>query len=598
MESLSGEHPIDTPAISLKWYYWIGAFAIAIGVAVVFILNLATPVEFILQGRARFDGASSPVIALEIVGILGRFFSIVLLSWGILLVAVRRLLRPIQACLACLRAGRQPSEDLLQRAKRRLLNLPFLYIPVNVAIWLVLPSVIFGYSWWRDLMEFHLAFVLSARTSMVGLVASSIAFYGVEAYSRRKLIPLFFPDGHLTEIAGAARLSISRRIRMLYRLGSLVPMTMLIVTLFTLQLEVSATGFSAVEYGRNIILFTVTLTGVFFVTTAVLNRQVSRNISQPLGDISRTLTRVRDGRFDQKVRVISNDEIGYVGDVINEMIDGLIDRDRMREALHLAREVQQNLLPRRGLKVDGLDIAGRSIYCDETGGDYFDFFAGDGCRKVCVAIGDVSGHGIPSALLMATVRAFLRQRSVLAGSPDRIIADVNQQLVEDVEDTGQFVTLFYLVFDRAERSLQWVRAGHDPAVLYDPESDSIQKLMGKGAALGISDDIAFEESARYKTKAGQVILLGTDGVWEARDTHGHMLGRPAVYDLLRRYAALNADQIVDRILQELETFMDGANVEDDITLVVIKVEDGHMNTQFEGTCSGGGKFHDSRDRNG
>ena len=573
MKTFPGDDAIDPSGVSLKGYYWIGAFSIVIGVAVVFILNAVTPVEFVLQRMARFRGASSPVIALEIVSILGRFSAIILLSAAILLMVVQRLLRPIQDCLCCLRAGREPSQDLFDRAKRRLLNLPFLYIPANVAIWIVLPSVMFGYSWWRDLMEFHTALVLSARSSMVGLIASSIAFYGVEAHSRRLLIPFFFPDGHLTQIAGAARLSISRRIRMLYRLGSLVPMAVLIVTLFTLQLEVPASGLSAAEYGRNIIVFTVTLSGVFFVTTGVLNRQVSRNISWPLAEISHTLTRVRDGRFDRKVHVVSNDEIGYVGDIINEMIDGLVERDRMREALTLAREVQQNLLPRQGLKRDGLDIAGRSIYCDETGGDYFDFFAGDAGRKVCVAIGDVSGHGIPSALLMASVRAFLRQRSVLGGGLDRIIADVNRQLTQAVEDSGQFVTLFYLVFDRADRSFQWVRAGHDPAVLYDPRVDAFQSLTGKGAALGIDDEVHFEESARKEAEGGQIILLGTDGVWETRNSRGEMFGRPAVCDLLRESGALNADQIVDRILHELQRYANGTKLQDDITLVVVKVED-------------------------
>jgi sigma-B regulation protein RsbU (phosphoserine phosphatase) len=138
--------------------------------------------------------------------------------------------------------------------------------------------------------------------------------------------------------------------------------------------------------------------------------------------------------------VVSNDEIGYTGDVIN---------------------VQQNLLPKENPRIKGLDIAGKSIYCDETGGDYYDFIKLDGGRpaNIAIVVGDVSGHGIPSALLMATARAFIRQRAYLPGGLSQIISDVNRQIVGDVEDSGQFMTLFYMTVDQDNRCLEWVRAG-------------------------------------------------------------------------------------------------------------------------------------------
>jgi sigma-B regulation protein RsbU (phosphoserine phosphatase) len=111
------------------------------------------------------------------------------------------------------------------------------------------------------------------------------------------------------------------------------------------------------------------------------------------------------------VQVTTNDEIGYTGDVINEMTAGLIERDRIRQSLGLAMEVQQHLLPGSDPKIDGLDIAGDSSYCEETGGDYFDYLPvdGNGQGKIKIVGGDVSDHGIASALLMTTARAFLRQ---------------------------------------------------------------------------------------------------------------------------------------------------------------------------------------------
>jgi HAMP domain-containing protein len=110
---------------------------------------------------------------------------------------------------------------------------------------------------------------------------------------------------------------------------------------------------------------------VFLSLSFFLTALVSRNLTRPFKEIVQTLKWVRNGRFDKKVRVTSNDEIGYTGDVINEMTDGLIERERMQQSLNLAKEVQQNLLPKSNLKFNGFDIAGKSVYCDETGGDYY-----------------------------------------------------------------------------------------------------------------------------------------------------------------------------------------------------------------------------------
>jgi hypothetical protein len=141
-----------------------------------------------------------------------------------------------------------------------------------------------------------------------------------------------------------------------------------------------------------------------------------------------------------------------------------LEHDMIKQSLDLARDVQQNLLPHKNPQMQRLDIAGRSIYCDETGGDYYDFIISDAGKngQLAVAIGDVSGHGISSALLMATVRSSLRQRLSQPGGAGDIISDVNRQLAHDVEDSGQFMTLFYLKIDPTKQELQWVRAGHDP----------------------------------------------------------------------------------------------------------------------------------------
>ena len=249
------------------------------------------------------------------------------------------------------------------------------------------------------------------------------------------------------------------------------------------------------------------------------------------------------------------------------------EQDRIKHSLSLAREVQQSLLPHKSPKMDGLDIAGKSIYCDETGGDYYDYiYGGQGeNKKISVAIGDVAGHGISSALLMATVRSSLRQRSSLPGSVASIISDVNHQLVEDVEDSGQFITMFYMTIDPMSMQAHWVRAGHDPAIFYDPGSDTFEELGGSGIALGVDENWNYKAYEKTGLDKGQIIFLSTDGIWEAFNPKGEMFGKERICDIIRKNSVLSAEEIVHKMFAALKSFQQGAPIEDDITLVVVKI---------------------------
>ena len=121
------------------------------------------------------------------------------------------------------------------------------------------------------------------------------------------------------------------------------------------------------------------------------------------------------------------------------------------------------------------------------------------------------------------------------------------------------------------RSLSWVRAGHEPATLYDPATDCFEELSGRGLALGIDDTWQYTEKKRADLAAGQIILLSTDGIWEARDPQDQMFGRQAVCDIIRQHAHATSAQIQDAILAELDRFQQGVTAADDTTLVVIKV---------------------------
>jgi sigma-B regulation protein RsbU (phosphoserine phosphatase) len=267
--------------------------------------------------------------------------------------------------------------------------------------------------------------------------------------------------------------------------------------------------------------------------------------------------------------VTSNDEIGYTGDIINEMTEGLRERERMQQSLNLAKEVQQRLLPQSAPRLPGWDIAGTSIYCDETGGDYYDYMdAGDG--RLAVVVGDVSGHGLPAALLMATARSLLRQRVRLPGSIPDVLTDVNHLLVGDVGASGQFMTLFFLSLAPGEKCVHWMRAGHDPAVLYDPSTDAFSELKGEGIALGVDGEWRYRLHATCNLADEQIILVYTDGLHEARDEIGEMFGKDRLLKTVRSHAGRTASGILEAVMSELRQFQGRRAAEDDVTLVVVK----------------------------
>jgi sigma-B regulation protein RsbU (phosphoserine phosphatase) len=235
--------------------------------------------------------------------------------------------------------------------------------------------------------------------------------------------------------------------------------------------------------------------------------------------------------------------------------------------------VQQSLLPQSDPSLAGFDIAGASIYCDETGGDYYDFIDTNrgGQAGLAVVVGDVSGHGVSSALLMATARALIMLRASMPGEAAGIINDVNRHLSLDTAQTGNFMTFFYSEFTEHGTEVQWVRAGHDPALVYDPSVDEFDELKGRGVPLGFDDSIEYDSFQR-RLEPGQVIVIGTDGIWETHNKTGEMFGKDALMEIVRNSHTASARQIVDTVTEALGQFRGDEVPEDDITLVVIKVD--------------------------
>ncbi|MBW2412091.1 MAG: SpoIIE family protein phosphatase, partial [Deltaproteobacteria bacterium] len=398
----------------------------------------------------------------------------------------------------------------------------------------IIAAVLYAFVLWIFDVPQPAVYVSFAQCLLTGLITSVTAFFLLRSTLQRRLAPVFFPSGGLFLTPSTLRIRISVRITALVLACNVVPFLILIVlVLATYQADLEAS--LILDHLRSNIFINSL---IFMVAVVLLMMLVSFNLRQPFQNIIRVLQSVRNGDFNHKVRVTSNDEIGYTGDMVNQMTEGLKERDRLRHSLELAKEVQQHFLPRADPQVAGLDIAGQSRFCDRTGGDYYDYIETPkpGAGKIGVVIGDVSGHGIPSALLMASARSSLRQRVSMGGDIGLVIADVNRQIVRDVGDSGRFMTLFYTEIDASQRSVSWVRAGHEPVIFYDPRQDLIEELKGRGMALGVDENWTYTQYHKAGLERGQIIVLATDGIWEAHNAGGEMFGKDDFHKAIRLHA--------------------------------------------------------------
>ncbi|WP_233491020.1 PP2C family protein-serine/threonine phosphatase [Pseudodesulfovibrio indicus] len=297
-----------------------------------------------------------------------------------------------------------------------------------------------------------------------------------------------------------------------------------------------------------------------------LSRMFTRNISE-LADSVRSVAK---GNFAVRATIRSTDEVGQLGMAFNSMIPELKERVKLKNSLEVAQEVQQSLLPAKPPAFDWADVAATSSYCDETGGDYYGFIrrSSGESEGLIVAVGDVSGHGMQAALLMASVRAYLRGQLSGDAGLDEAVRRVNELITDDVEGTGRFMTLFLL--ELVDGGARWVRAGHDPALLFDPEAGTFEELLGDGLPLGVTHDVDFEVGSKPALKSGQYIIIGTDGIWEMHSPSGEMFGKERLKDLVRANAGQPARAIITALETALVAFRGQAGQMDDMTIAVVR----------------------------
>ncbi|MFQ6032682.1 MAG: PP2C family protein-serine/threonine phosphatase, partial [Candidatus Zixiibacteriota bacterium] len=240
---------------------------------------------------------------------------------------------------------------------------------------------------------------------------------------------------------------------------------------------------------------------------------------------------------------------------------------QMEEDIRIAKNIQRSLLPKENPSLPGIDIAGLNLQAREVGGDYYDFINIDK-DYLGIAIADVSGKGMPAALLMANVQATLKAQALAKCAPSECVAKSNSFLCRSVEK-GKFVTLIYAILDIKEKSFTYANAGHCYPFIFNLKG-AVKQLETSGLVLGVLDDHAYQEE-QVVLQPGEWLLLYTDGITEAFDQRDEQFEEERLIRVVQENLDLDAEKMSQQIVNSVIEFQGDVPQSDDLTLVVLKV---------------------------
>jgi serine phosphatase RsbU (regulator of sigma subunit) len=326
---------------------------------------------------------------------------------------------------------------------------------------------------------------------------------------------------------------------------------------------------------------------VIEVLAAIAGFTLAKSITGSVHQLFMGTERVRQGDFTHKIAIHSEDQLGELAGSFNQMTASIEDlllqaaeKKRLEEELRIAHEIQMSLLPQGPLVMPGLSVTAVCVPAREVGGDYYDFLPLDD-HRVGVLIADVSGKGTSAALYMAELKGLILSLSRIHASPRDLLIDANRIIAEHL-DARSFITMTYAVIDLRARTMTYSRAGHTPLIhVPGPGVDSRRAriLAPDGLVLGLKIDQGemFSRLLQEETiplNEGDLYLFFTDGISEAMNAHDDCFGEGRLALLLETHANLRSDELRERVLREIAAFVGGAPQHDDMTMILLKVEEG------------------------
>ena len=316
----------------------------------------------------------------------------------------------------------------------------------------------------------------------------------------------------------------------------------------------------------------------------VMGFALARSITGAVHELFVGTEHVRRGDLGHRIDLQTRDQLGELAQSFNAMTGSVKDllrqaeeKKRLEEELRIAREIQMSLLPRAEVSIPGVTVTATCVPAREVGGDYYDFIR-LGPRRLGILIADVSGKGTSAAFYMAELKGLVLSLGQIHQSPRKLLIEVNRIMTSNI-DARSFVTMTYAVFDMDRGTLTYARAGHTPLIYLRGQhrSDRIEALMPNGLVVGLDGfEPEFEamiEEASLDVAKGDVAVLFTDGVSEAMNENADLFGEDRLSALVEESAGDTVETLQQRILSDIDVFVGTADQHDDMTLVLIKIEE-------------------------
>ncbi len=253
-----------------------------------------------------------------------------------------------------------------------------------------------------------------------------------------------------------------------------------------------------------------------------------------------------------------------------DLLEQLAEKERIEQEMHLAREMQEGMLPKALPDIPGYEAYGGSTPAFEVGGDYYDVVPTANCR-LHLLVGDVSGKGVPAAFIMSILRSLFHSFAESNPSPTEICRIVNRSISRDISPE-MFITLGDIGLDPRHHRAHIVRAGHEPALLIHKNGE-VETLRPNGAAFGLLDAEAFNhslEEVSIDIAPGDTLMLYTDGITEARNREGEEFGSERLVEHLETHASLHPHALYTSLFETIQEFSRGAHQADDITMMFLR----------------------------
>ncbi|TLM68398.1 MAG: GAF domain-containing protein [Deltaproteobacteria bacterium] len=293
---------------------------------------------------------------------------------------------------------------------------------------------------------------------------------------------------------------------------------------------------------------------------------------EPIGVISAS-SRTSKGIFTDEFVELFGSLAGQVGVAWRnaQQTERLIAAREQQRELEIAKTIQLGLLPTETPEIPGIQLAGICLPAKDVGGDYYDFLLRpDG--GIGLVIADVSGHNVGAALLMAETRTLIRARYDQLDTPRDTLAELNRFFYEDLSRAELFVTMFFLEFHPQTGRAFYASAGHSPALLWSRSAGKVLRLDAEGLIFGVRREFPYEQQT-LDLGSGDVLLLYTDGIIEASNSSRELFGEERLTDLLRDACHLGPQELIDLIFQQVRLFSGSHSFNDDVSLIVMKVEE-------------------------